>query len=199
MTTDQRHEGSGKRGAKKAAQRRVASKSSGRKSGKESEVTITTNMPTSVGSTATASDAGQKGWEEFLGDILPGFAGTVAQNIGIDPRVAGQTVSQILNIFGIGGSGKAFNPTLSKGDAVSQLQQLVTPYLTDPSFVTGLQRWLQLAIEPVQAHKEGKAYQPSVDLSKDWLQDIGNTLSSVNWSQVAQVGMQTLPWLLTLI
>jgi hypothetical protein len=54
----------------------------------------------------------------------------------------------------------------------------------------------------VQAHKEGKAYQPSVDLTKNWFTDavgsIGDAVSSVNWGQVAQVGMQALPFVLSL-
>ena len=106
-------------------------------------------------------------------------------------------MSQVLSIFGIGGPGKAFTPALPKDQAVSQLKQVVTPYLSDPGFSTALARWLQAALEPVQAQKEGKAFQPSVDLSKNWFDDaissIGHAVSSVNWGQVAQVGMQVLP------
>jgi hypothetical protein len=203
MTTDQRHEGNGKPRARKAAQRRVASESTASKSGKESDVTLTTNMPVSAGTSATGSGGGQKDFMDFLGGILPGVAQTVAPSLGIDPRVAGQTVSQVLSIFGIGGPGKAFTPAVPKEQALSQLQQVVTPYLSDPAFSTALERWMQAAIEPVQAHKDGKAYQPSVDLSKSWFDDainsIGNAVSSVNWGQVAQVGMQALPYVLAAV
>lgn len=165
-------------------------------------MTVTTTSPANTGASATGSDGGQKGFFDFLGGILPGVAQTVAPSLGIDPRVAGQTVSQVLSIFGIGGPGKAFTPALPKEQAVSQLQQVVTPYLSDPAFSTALQRWMQAAIEPVQAHKEGKAYQPSVDLNKSWFDDaissIGQAVSSVNWGQVAQVGMQALPFVLSL-
>jgi hypothetical protein len=202
MTTDQRHEGSGKPRAKKAAQRRVASKSSASKSGKESDVTATTTSPVSAGTSATGSAGGQKGFFDFLGGIIPDIVQTVAPSLGIDPRVAGQTVSQVMSIFGIGGPGKAFSPALPKDQAVSQLQQMVTPFLSDPGFSTALERWLQAALEPVQAHKEGKAYQPSVDLTKSWFDDaissIGDAVSHVNWGQVAQVGMQALPFVLSL-
>jgi hypothetical protein len=51
--------------------------------------------------------------------------------------------------------------------------------------------------------KQGKAFQPSVDMSKDWFSEaissIGQAVSSVNWGQVAQVGMQALPFVLSLI
>jgi hypothetical protein len=160
-------------------------------------VTMTTTSPVSAGTSAAGSGGGQKGFLDFLGGILPGVAQTVAPSLGLDPRVAGQTVSQVLSIFGIGGPGKAFTPALPKEQAVSQLQQVVTPYLSDPAFSTALQKWIQAAIEPVQAHKDGKAYQPSVDLSKSWFDDaissIGDVVSSVDWRQVAQVGMQILP------
>jgi hypothetical protein len=139
---------------------------------------------------------------DFLGGILPGAAQAVAGEIGIDPRVAGQTVSQVLSIFGIGGPGKAFTAAVPREQALSQVQQVVTPYLSDPAFLTALQRWMQAALEPVQAHKEGKAYQPSIDLSKSWFTDaigtLGDVVSSVDWRQVAQVGMQILPAALAL-
>src|SRR5690348_10003156 len=154
MTTDRRREGSGKPGAKKAAQRRVASESSASKSGKEIDVSVTTTSPVGAGTSAAGSDAGQKDFLDFLGGILPGAAETVAPTLGIDPRVAGQTVSSVLSIFGIGGPGKAFTPALPKEQAVSQLQQLVAPYLSDQNFRTVLGRWMQAAIEPVQAQKE---------------------------------------------
>ena len=107
----------------------------------------------------------------------------------------GQAVSQILSIFGIGG-GKAFAPGLPKDQAVSQLQQNFTPQLlSDPTFKAALTKWMQAAIEPIQAQKENKVYKPSVPLeNKDWFGDainsIGHAVSSVNWGQVAQVGMQ---------
>src|SRR5436309_14174809 len=106
MTTDQRHEASGKPRAKKAAQKRVASKSSARESGKESDMTATTTSPVSAATSATESGGGQKGFFDFLGGIIPGIAQAAAPSLGIDPRVAGQTVSQVLSIFGIGGPGK---------------------------------------------------------------------------------------------
>ena len=164
-------------------------------------MTMTTTSPVSAGTSATGSGGDQKDWEDFLGGLAPGLAQTVAPSLGIDPRVAGQTVSQVLSIFGIGGPGKAFTPALPKDQALSQLQQVVTPYLSDPGFSTALTRWLQAAMEPVQAQKEGKAFQPSVDLSKNWFTDavssvgdaVSDAVSSVNWGQVTQVGMQVLP------
>jgi hypothetical protein len=202
MTTDQRHEGNGKPRAKKAAQRRVASESSASKSEKESDVTVPTISPVSAGISATGTGGDQKDFWDFLGGVIPDIATTIAPSLGIDPRVAGQTVSQVLSIFGIGGPGKAFTPVLPKNQAVSQLQQMLTPYLNDPAFKTALGSWMQAALEPVQAQKEGKAFQPSVDMSKDWFSDaissIGQAVSSVNWGQVAQVGMQALPFVLSL-
>lgn len=165
-------------------------------------MTATTTSPVSAGTSATGSGGGQKGFFDFLGGIIPGIAEAAAPSVGIDPRVAGQTVSQVLSIFGIGGPGKAFTPGLPKEQAVSQLQQVVTPFLSDQGFSTALESWLQAAMEPVQAHKEGKDYQPSVDLTKSWFDDaissIGDAVSSVNWGQVAQVGMQALPLVLSL-
>ena len=165
-------------------------------------MTLTTNIPVSAGTSATGSDGGEKGLFDFLGGIIPGLAEAAAPSVGIDPRVAGQTVSQVLSIFGIGGPGKAFTPALPKNQAVSQLQQMLTPYLNDPAFKTALGSWMQAALEPVQAQKEGKAFQPSVDMSKDWFSDaissIGHAVSGVNWGQVAQVGMQALPFVLSL-
>jgi hypothetical protein len=188
VTTDQGQEGAAKPKARKATQKRVAAESSAGKTPKESNVSMTTT---------TESDVDQKGWEDLLGDILPDVAGTVAQNFGIDPRIAGQTVSSVLSIFGIGGGGKAFTSTLPKDQAVSQMKQLVAPYLGDPAFVKALNAWLKAAIEPVQAHKEGKAYQPSVDLTKNWFTDaagwVGEQASHVNWGKVAQTGMDLLP------
>lgn len=201
MTTGQRPEGSAKPRAKKAGQRRVVSESTASKSAKESDVSVTTTSPASTGTSAAGAAAGApKDFGDFLGSILPGLAGAVAPDLGIDPRVAGQTVSQILSIFGIGGPGKAFTPTLQKQQAISQIQQVVTPHLSDPAFVTGLQHWMLAALEPVQAQQGGKAYQPSVDLTKNWFSDaintIGNVASSIPWGQVAQVGMQILPMVL---
>jgi hypothetical protein len=202
MTTDQRHEGNGKPRAKRAAQKRVASESSASKSGMESDVSMTMTSPVSAGTSAAGPGGDQKGFLDFLGGILPGAAQAVAGEIGIDPRVAGQTVSQVLSIFGIGGPGKAFTAAVPREQALAQVQQVVTPYLSDPAFLTALQRWMQAALEPVQAHKEGKAYQPSIDLTKSWFTDaigtLGDVVSAVDWRQVAQVGMQILPAALAL-
>ncbi len=166
-------------------------------------MTLTMNQPMSAGTSATATGVDDKGFVDFLGSVLPGIASAGAQSIGIDPRVAGQTVSQIMNLFGIGRPGKAFKAALPKEQAVAQLKEVVTPHLSDPAFAKALGRWLQAAVEPVQAHKEGKAYQPSVDPTKNWfteaLSDIGDAASSVDWGQVAQVGMQALPYLLAVI
>jgi hypothetical protein len=163
---------------------------------------MTTNYPASAGTSATGSDA-EKGWTDFLGDVLGGAAETVAENFGVDPRLAGQTVSQVLSVFGIGGGGKAFTPALPKEQGISQLQQIVSPHLSDPLFTKALGAWLQAAVEPVQAHKEGKAYQPSVDLSKNWFTDavdwVGDQASKVDWRQVADVGMQALPYVIAAI
>lgn len=164
-------------------------------------MTVTTNVsPTTVPANSSSSVAGEgheKGFLDFLGGIIPGVAQAAAPVLGIDPRVAGQTVSQVLSVFGIGGGGKAFLPAIPKEQALSQLEQAVTPYLSDQAFTTALGSWLQAAIEPLQATKEGKAYQPSVDLSKSWLSSIadsiGDVVSSVNWDKVGQVGMQLLP------
>jgi hypothetical protein len=150
---------------------------------------------------------GQKGFLDFLGGVLPDLASTVATtvapSIGIDPRVAGQTVSQVLSVFGIGGPDKAYTPTIPRQESLAQLQQVVGPHLKDPGFATALQHWMRAAIEPVQAHKEGKAYQPSIDLSKGWFDDaissIGDAVSSVDWGQVAQVGMQALPYVMAAV
>jgi hypothetical protein len=232
MTTDQRDEGAGKPKARKAAQRRVASQSTTGKPGKERDkgagrskakaaqrrvasqsaagtpgkerdVSMTTTSAVSAGASATGSGGGDKDFFDLLGGILPDVATTVAPSLGIDPRVAGQTVSQVLSIFGIGGPGKAFTATVPKEQAVTQLKQVVSPYLSDPAFKTALAKWIQLAVEPVQAQKEGKAYQPSVDLSKGWFDDavdwVGDQVSNINWNQVAQVGMQALPYVAALL
>lgn len=173
------------------------------KSERESDVTITSNSPVAVGTSATGSGGSQKDFFDFLGSILPDVAQTAAPSLGIDPRVAGQAMSQVLSIFGIGGPGKAFAATLPKEQAVARLQQVVAPHLSDPAFKKALGKWMEAAIEPVRAHKEGKAYQPSVDLNKNWFDDafnsIGDAVSSVNWGQVAQVGMQALPFVLAAI
>lgn len=207
MATERRAEPNGKPAAKKTAQRRPAINRPTSKSVKERKtVSLTTTAPAS--SSVSVSTDGQKGFLDFLGGVLPDVASTVAQTVapslGIDPRVAGQTVSQVLSIFGIGGPDKAFTPTVPKDQSLSQLQQLVTPYLGDKAFSTALQHWMRAAVEPVQAHKDGKAYQPSVDLSKSWFDDaissigdaVGDAVSSVNWGQVAQVGMQALPYVM---
>jgi hypothetical protein len=169
----------------------------------ENDVTITTNGP-ALGISAPAAAVDQKGIFDFLGGIVPGLAQAAAPSIGIDPRVAGQAMSQVLNIFGIGGPGKAFSPALPKAQALGQLQQVLTPYLNDPTVNNqALQKWLQAAIEPVLAHKQGKAYQPSVDWSKSWLSDawdtVSDTVSTVDWGQVAQIGTEVLPYAVALL
>ena len=165
-------------------------------------MTPTMTSPAAAGASVAQPSGTDKDWTDFLGGILPGLASAGAQAVGIDPRVAGQTVSQVLSIFGIGGAGKAFTPALPKEQALSQLQQAVAPHLDTPGFSTALTAWLQAALEPTQAYKQGKDYQPSVDLSKDWFSDaissIGHAVSSVNWQQVAQVGMHALPAVLAL-
>lgn len=142
-----------------------------------------------------------KGFGDFLSSILPTVASTFAPGVGIDPRVAGQTVGQVMQLFGIGGPGKAFAPAVPKEQASAQLRDIITPHLADPAFRQALEAWLKAAVEPVQAHKEGKAYQPG-DLDKSWFSDaidsIGDAVSTVNWGQVAQVGMQALPFVLAL-
>jgi hypothetical protein len=166
-------------------------------------VTVTTTTPATAGTSAPGSGGADKDFWDLLGGILPDVATTVAPSLGIDPRVAGQTVSQVMNIFGIGGAGKAFTPTVPKDQALSQLKQVVTPYLSDPTFKTALRKWIQAAVEPVQAQKQGKAYQPSVDLTKSWFDDavnwVGEQASKINWGQVAQVGMQALPYVTALL
>lgn len=163
----------------------------------------TMNQPMTAGTGAAATGSADKGFFDFLGSVLPGLATTVAPSLGIDPRIAGQTVSQVLDLFGIGGPGKAFTAVLPKDQAVSQLQQVIGRHLDDPAFATALAKWLQAAVEPVQAHKEGKAYKASVDLEKNWftqaVSDIGDAVSSVDWGQVAQVGMQALPFVLSIL
>lgn len=161
-------------------------------------MTQTTTSPVSAGTSTTGSDGDPKDWESFLSGLLPGVAQAAAPSLGIDPRIAGQTVSQVLSIFGIGGQGKAFTPALPKEQALSQLQQVVTPHLSTPGFSTALTAWLQAAMEPVQAQQQGKAFQP--DLTKSWLTDaissIGDVVSHVPWQQVEQIGMQALPLVL---
>lgn len=161
-----------------------------------------TSTMTSPATSAAQPDESGKDWTDFLSGILPGLASEGAQAVGIDPRIAGQTVSQVLSIFGVGGPGKAFTPALPKDQALSQLQQTVAPYLSTPGFSTALTAWLQAAIEPAQAYKQGKEYQPSVDLTKNWFSDaissISDAVSSVNWPQVAQIGMKVLPPVLAL-
>jgi hypothetical protein len=163
---------------------------------------LTTTAPTSSATGATSYSASDKGWGDFLSSILPGAASAV----GIDPRVAGQTVSQVMSIFGIG---KAFTPQVQRDQAVAQLKEIVTPHLQDPAFAKALGTWMAAAVEPIQAHKEGKEYTP--DLSKSWLSDawdsvsdaassvastVSDVASGVNWGQVAQVGMQALPYVI---
>jgi len=200
----------GRKPATKKTPRRPATNRPASKSAKEKKtVSLTTTAP--AGSSVSASTNGQKGFLDFLGGVIPdlaeGAAQAVAPSLGIDPRVAGQTVSQVLSIFGVGGGGKAFTPAVAKEQSVGQLQQLIGPSLGDPAFAAALQQWMRAAIEPVQAHKEGKAYQPSVDLSKSWFSDaidavgdaVGDAVSNVNWQQVGQLGMQALPYAMALL
>ncbi|RMB60235.1 hypothetical protein [Tessaracoccus antarcticus] len=146
----------------------------------------------------TPTSAEDKGWMDFFSSIIPSVASTVASTVGIDPRVAGQTVSQVMSIFGIG---KAFTTQVAKDQAVAQLKEIVTPHLDDPAFTKALGMWLQAAIQPIQAHKEGKEYSP--DLSKSWLSDawdtVTDTVADVDWGQVAQIGMRTLPLVLAVL
>lgn len=172
-------------------------------------MSLTTTAP--AGSSVSVSTNGQKGFLDFLGGVIPDLAESAAQavapSLGIDPRVAGQTMGSILNIFGVGGGGKAFTPAIPKEQVLSQMQQVAAPYLDDKAFTTALQLWLRAAIEPVQAHKDGKAYQPSVDLSKNWFTDavssvtdaVGDAVSNVNWQQVGQIGMQLAPYAAALL
>jgi hypothetical protein len=171
-------------------------------------VSMTTTAREDAGTKSAGTSNGEKDFWDALGSVLPGIATTLAPTVGIDPRMAGQTVSQVLNLFGVGGPGKAFTAAIPKGQAASQLQQVVSPHLNDPAFAKALGVWLAAAVEPVQAHKEGKAYQP--DLTKNWLDDIGGALSGavssvgdfvsgVDWGQVAQVGMQALPYVMALL
>jgi hypothetical protein len=166
-------------------------------------MTTTTTRPVTAGPSAPGSDGSQKDFFDFLGGILPDAAQAAAPSLGIDPRVAGQTVSQVLSIFGIGGPGKAFTATIPKEQAVSQLQQLLTPYLSDPASRALLGRWMQAALEPVQAQKEGKDYRPSVDWSKSWLDDAFDTIGDVITSDSAQTlfraAMDALPYAVALL
>jgi hypothetical protein len=166
-------------------------------------MTVTTTTPAGTSASSATLGGGQKDFWDIVGGMLPGAAQMVAPSVGIDPRIAGQTVSQVLSIFGIGGGGKAFSATIPKDQALAQLQQVVGPHLSDRAFATALGKWMEAAIEPVQAHKEGKDYQPSVDLNKSWFDDatswLGDQVSKVDWSQVAQVGMRALPVAISLL
>ena len=173
-------------------------------------MTITQNFSAPAApSASTSTDTPEKAWTDWLNSLLPDVASTVAPSLGIDPRVAGQTVSQILSIFGLGG-GKAFKTVVPQDQAVTQLQKLVTPHISDPVFANALGKWLEAALEPIQAQKEGKDYTPSTDLEKNWFtdatnwvthaaQDVGHAVSQVPWQQVAQVGMQALPIVMSLL
>jgi hypothetical protein len=203
MTTEERrdeNDSGGRTRGKKAAARKTTAEIPRSRAAKESDVTITSTTAPATSGSATSAPAGtEKDFFDFLGGVLPGVAGQAAQQFGLDPRVAGQAVSSLLNVFGIGGSGKAFTPAISKEMAVQQVQPILQPYLGDPAFRTALGAWLGAAVEPVQAQKSGKAYQPSVDLSKSWFSDIvdtvGDAVSHVDWGQVAQVGMRALPYI----
>jgi hypothetical protein len=199
-------DGGGRTRGKKAAARKTTAEIPRSRSAKEGDVstmTTTATAPATSGSTTSAPAAAQKDIWDFLGNIAPGVAGAAAQEFGLDPRVAGQTVSSLLNVFGIGGGGKAFTAAVPQAQAKAQLEQMLSPHLNDPAFATALATWLQAAVEPVQAHKEGKDYQPSVDLSKDWfteaINSVGEAIGSVDWGKVAQVGMSTLPYVLALL
>jgi len=202
MTPEERHDGDGGRTrGKKAAARKPAAEIPRSRSAKETDVTMTSTMtaPAASGSATSAPAGSQKDFFDFLGGVIPDIAGQAAQSFGLDPRLAGQTVSQLLNVFGIGGGGKAFSPSISKELAVQQVQPILQPYLGDPDFRKALSAWLAAAVEPVQAQKSGKAYQPSVDMSKSWFSDIvdtvGDAVSHVDWGQVANVGMRALPYI----
>ena len=166
-------------------------------------MTLTANTPVNEETSAGGAGAGEKGFFDILGEIVPSLTRAAAPSLGLDPRVAGQTVSQVLRMFGIGGPGKAFTAAIPKDQAASQVRQIVTPHVSDPAFSAALGTWMKAALEPVQAHKEGKDYQPSVDLSKNWFSDaidsIGHAAASVDWGKVAQVGMQALPYVLAAV
>lgn len=163
----------------------------------ERTMPLTATSPTTTSGPTAGGAISDKDWTDFLSSVAPAVAGGVAQAVGIDPRLAGQTVSQVLSIFGIGGPGKAWTPTLPQDpQRLADLKQLVDQHSGDPGFAPALEKWLSDALEPVRAMKAGKEYQQP-DLSKDWFSDavssIGNAVSQVNWQQVAQVGMQILP------
>lgn len=209
VTAGQGKEGAAKPRAKKTAPKGATTEGSATKSAEESDVSAMTTSATSTGASAAGSGVNQKGWGDLFGDIIPDIVGPVAQSFGIDPRVAGQAASQVLSIFGIGGPGKAFTPAVPKEQAVAQLQQIVAPVLGNPTEVKALNAWLKAAIEPVQAHQGGKAFQP--DFSKSWLSDAWDTVSgavsdvadtvssaasSVDWGKVGQLGLQALPYVI---
>lgn len=162
-------------------------------------MSMTTNSPTTTTGTA-ASTVDEKGWTDFLDDILPDVVKPVAESFGIDPRIAGQAMGQVLDIFGIGG-GKAYQPAVSQDQAKAQLKQLVAPHLGDQEFKKALSAWLKVATEPVAAQKAGKAYRP--DLQKDWFSDafdwVGEQVSNVDWGEVGKVGLQALPYVMAAI
>ena len=162
-------------------------------------MTLTTNAVAGSATESSAPAVDDKGFGDFLSGILPTVAGGLASTVGIDPRIAGQTVSQVMQIFGIGGPGKDFAPAGAKEQALTELRGIITPHLGDPAFRQALEAWLKAAVEPVKAHKEGKAYQPG-DLGKSWVTDafdaVSDAVSSVDWGQVAQVGMRALPFVL---
>jgi hypothetical protein len=200
MTTGGRPGENGTARTKKPARKRAAAPLPTSRTEKESDMTMTMNSPAATATaTGTASD---KDFFDFLGGVLPNVAQHVAPTFGIDPRVAGQTVSQVMSMFGIGGPGKAFAPAVPRDQAVAQLKEVVAPHLADPAFAKALGLWMQAAVQPVQAQQQGKAYQP--DLDKSWLSDafdsvtgaIDDVVSGVDWGQVAQVGMRALPYVI---
>ena len=162
----------------------------------------------------TATSAADKGFGDWLDDIISTTVPTIASTFGIDPRIAGQTASTLLSVFGIGGPGKAFTPAIQKAQAKGQLQQLVGPQYDDPAFKAALGTWLQAALEPAKAQQSGKSYQPSVDMSKSWfsdaldsvgsalegvVDDVGSAVGSINWDDVGKIGMRVLPYAMALL
>ena len=71
-------------------------------------MSITTTIPAPTDGQTSASPGQQdKDWLDFLGGVLPSVASSAASQFGIDPRLAGQTVSSVLGAFGTGYAGLA--------------------------------------------------------------------------------------------
>ena len=51
---------------------------------------MTTTSPVSAGTSATGSGGDQKDWEDFLGQLAPGLAQTVAPSSGSTPGSPGR-------------------------------------------------------------------------------------------------------------